>query len=292
MNYIFHTIGIIGYSRHLNNTITHKTLYYWLKKRKINVIMEKQTASFFKIKTAKIANLIEIGQKADLAIIIGGDGNMLRAANILSHYDIKIIGINHGNLGFLTDLEPNSALKELSNILKGNFLSEKRFLLEIKIYQHNIYRKTIFAINEVILHSKKISHMITFEIYINNNFTFTQHSDGLIIATPTGSTAYSLSAGGPIVTPEVNAIILLPVLPHNLSSRPIIINSNNIITLKFPQLTTNLKINCDNQTPVTIKNKSKIHIQRSSHYLNLIHPNTYNYFKTLKTKLGWAKSIY
>ncbi|QOI10928.1 NAD(+) kinase [Blochmannia endosymbiont of Colobopsis nipponica] len=289
MNYAFRTIGIIGCSQHRSNLITHKTLYNWLKKRGISVIIEKETASFLSIKKVQIGNLTDIAKKADLAIIIGGDGNMLRAANVLAHFDIKVIGINRGNLGFLTDLDPPSALKELAHILKGNFLSEKRFLLKAEIYKHNACNKRVFAMNEVFLHSEKMSHMIKFKVYINNNFTFAQNSDGLIIATPTGSTAYALSAGGPILSPTVDAIILVPVLPHTLSARPIIINSNDTIKLQFSQLNENLKIHCDNQIPISINNKNEIYIKRSNYYLNLIHPNSYNYFKKLNLKLGWSK---
>lgn len=286
---IFRVIGIIGYSHYPQAINTYNILYHWLSNQDIKVIIEQHTANLLNIKKKLIVgNLHEIGHYADLAIIIGGDGNMLRVANTLAQYDIKIIGINLGTLGFLTDLDPQSALIELSSILSGNFINEKRFLLNvtIKYPDHTIELGT--AINEVTLHTNTIRSMIEFELYINNNFTFSQRSDGLIISTPTGSTAYSLSAGGPILTPTVDAIVLVPICPHTLSSRPIVINSKSIICLKFSKIKSTLKIGCDNQIPTLICQKEEILIQRSNHYFNLIHPKNYNYFDTLNIKLGWS----
>lgn len=286
---IFRTIGIIGYSRYPQAINTYNTLYHWLSEKGITVMMEYHTANLLNIKKVVLGNLNDIGNYADLAIVIGGDGNMLRAANTLAEYDIKIIGINRGTLGFLTDLDPNSALTELSDVLSGHFINEKRFLLDVKIKRYNHLIKLGTAVNEVILHTNTIKNMIEFELYIDNNFTFSQRSDGLIIATPTGSTAYSLSAGGPILSPTVNAIVLVPICPHTLSSRAIVINSESIIFLKFSKTTSKLKIGCDNQTPALICKEEEILIQRSDHYLDLIHPNHYNYFNTLNIKLGWSK---
>lgn len=287
---IFRTIGVIGYSHYPQSITTYNVLHHWLSEKGVTVIMEKHIANLLNnTKKIIIGDLNYIGNFADLAIVIGGDGNMLRAANILSQYEIKIIGINLGTLGFLTDLNPNSALIELSKILSGHFINEKRFLLDVKIKHNNNITQLGTAINEVILHTNTIRNMIEFKLYINNNFTFAQKSDGLIIATPTGSTAYSLSAGGPILNPTVDAIILVPICPHTLSSRPIIINSKSTICLKFSKITSKLKIGCDNQTPTLICQEKEILIKKSNYHLNLIHPNNYNYFNTLNIKLGWSK---
>lgn len=287
---IFRTIGIIGYSHYPQAINTYSILYHWLSKKGITVMMENHTANLLNTQKIIIGNLDDIGNYADLAIVIGGDGNMLRAANILSQYNIKIIGINLGTLGFLTDLDPNSALIELSDVLSGHFINEKRFLLDVKIKHPNHLTRLGIAINEVILHANTIRNMIEFELYIDNNFTFSQRSDGLIVSTPTGSTAYSLSAGGPILSPTVDAIVLVPICPHTLSSRPIVINSKSIICLKFSKVTSKLKIGCDNQIPTFICQEEEILIQRSNHYLDLIHPKNYNYFDTLNIKLGWSKT--
>lgn len=288
---IFRTIGIIGYSHYPQAVNIYNMLYHWLSTKDVTIMVEHHIANLLNIQKVIIGNLDEIGNYADLAIVIGGDGNMLRAANILARYNIKIIGINLGTLGFLADLNPNSALTELSNVLSGQFINEKRFLLDVKIKRYDNHHPAQLgtAINEVILHADTTNNMIEFKLYIDKNFTFSQRSDGLIISTPTGSTAYSLSAGGPILSPTVDAIVLVSICPHTLSSRPIVINSKSAICLKFSKITSKLKIGCDNQIPTLICQKEEILIQRSNHYLDLIHPNNYNYFDTLNTKLGWSK---
>ncbi|CUR53770.1 NAD kinase [Serratia symbiotica] len=292
MNKKFTCIGIIGHPRYLSALSTHKILYHWLISHGYYVIIEQKISKFLKLKKAITGSLKDIGQKADLAIIVGGNGNMLNAARILAYCDIKVIGINHGNLGFLTDLNPSNAIKYLKDILKGEYINEQRFLLETNIYKNKKKKYISTALNEVILHSGKISHMIEFEVYINNCYAFSQHSNGIIIATPTGSTAYSLSAGGPILTPPLKAITLIPMFPHTLSARPLVINSNSTIQLKFIKKYNNLEINCDNQIFLPIKNGEKILIQRSNSYLNLIHPKNYNYFNILSSKLGWSKKLF
>ncbi|ADV33929.1 Probable inorganic polyphosphate/ATP-NAD kinase [Candidatus Blochmanniella vafra str. BVAF] len=286
---IFHTIGLIGNTYYPQAIHIYYTLYNWLHKKGIKVIIEQHTANLLHARKAIIGNLKDIGNLADLAIIIGGDGNILRAANILIRYNIKIIGINLGTVGFLADLHPKSALAELSKVLTGNFTNEKRFLLDVKIKRNNTVFKLGTAINEVILHTNTIRQLIKFKLYINNKFIFSSRSDGLIIATPTGSTAYSLSAGGPIVTPAINAVILIPICPHILSSRPIVVDNKSIISLKFSQFISKIRLGCDNQAPINIYGKKEILIQRSNYFLDLIHPNTYNYFKNLTIKLGWSK---
>lgn len=267
-------------------------LYQWLHYHSIKIIIEHHIAYLLNLAHyTTLGNLNQIGKQADLAIIIGGDGSMLRAAHVLFQYDIKIIGINLGTIGFLADLNPNSVLTELSKILNGNFINEKRFLLDVSIKNNNNLKKIGTAINEVILHTNTTGKMIAFDLYIDNNFICFLRADGFIISTPTGSTAYSLSAGGPILNPAVNAIILIPICPHSLSCRPIIIENKSIISLKFPKIAPKLKIGLDNKIPIDIYNKKKILIQRSTNYLHLIHPNSYNYFKNLKIKLGWAKNL-
>ncbi|QCI20335.1 NAD(+) kinase [Buchnera aphidicola (Brachycaudus cardui)] len=288
----FTCIGIVGHPRYASALITHKILYKWLIKNGYKVFIERTVSRSLKLDSAKTATLLEIGQSCDLAIIIGGDGNLLCAARVLSFYNIKIIGINRGNLGFLTDLNPDTGLQKLSEVLSGNYLLENRFLLDAQVCQDKVISRSSIAINEVVLHTKHLAHMIEFEVYINNKFSFSQRADGLIVSTPTGSTGYSLSAGGPIIETSLNAIVLMPMFPHTLSSRPLVIDSNSTICLKFSKAETNLKISCDSQIVLTIERGECVFIRRSSYYLNLIHPKSYNYFKTLTSKLNWSKKFF
>ncbi|ANZ22415.1 NAD kinase [Buchnera aphidicola (Diuraphis noxia)] len=292
MKQYFTYIGIVGYPRHESALITHKILYKWLVKNGYKVFIECTVARALNLNNADTATLIEIGQSCDLAIVIGGDGNLLCAARVLSIYNIKIIGINRGNLGFLTDLNPDTGLKKLSEVLSGNYFLENRFLLDAQVCQKKNISKSSIAINEVVLHTKHLAHMIEFEVYIDDKFSFSQRADGLIISTPTGSTGYSLSAGGPIIATSLDAMVLVPMFPHTLSARPLVIHSDSIICLKFSKVETNLKISCDSQIVLTIKKGECVFIRRSSFYLRLVHPKSYNYFQTLTSKLNWSKKFF
>ncbi|PHI29765.1 NAD(+) kinase [Budvicia aquatica] len=288
----FSCIGLVGHPRHPAALATHRTLYHWLKSKGYSVIIEQQIASDLDIESATVGSLAEIGQEADLAVVIGGDGNMLGAARVLSRYDIQVIGVNRGNLGFLTDLSPDNVQQQLAEVLEGEYISEQRFLLETQVYRANQPTRISTAINEVVLHPGKVAHMIEFEVYIDNNFAFSQRSDGLIISTPTGSTAYSLSAGGPILTPTLDAIVLVPMFPHTLTSRPLVINGSSVINLRFAHYSRDLEISCDSQIALPIQKDEEVIIKRSDAHLNLIHPKNYSYYNTLSTKLGWSKKLF
>lgn len=292
MNKKFSCIGLVGQPRHPEALITHATLYAWLKENNYSVIVEHQIAKKLSIEGAQTGSLAEIGQAADLAVVVGGDGSMLGAARVLANYDINIIGVNRGNLGFLTDLDPDNILQQLAAVLDGEYFTEQRFILEAQIFQKDQQTQISTAVNEIVLHPRKIAHMIEFEVYIDERFAFSQRSDGLIISTPTGSTAYSLSGGGPILTPTLNAIALVPMFPHTLSARPLVIHSNSTIRLRFPHFRSNLEISCDSQIALRICKGEEVFIRRSTDYLKLIHPKNYSYFNTLNAKLGWSKKLF
>lgn len=292
MNKHFNCIGIVGHPRHPTALTTHEMLWRWLTAKGYQVIVEKQIAQELSLHDVQTGTLAEIGQQADLAVVVGGDGNMLGAARVLARYDIKVIGINRGNLGFLTDLDPDNAQQQLDEVLQGNYFVESRFLLEAQVCKSDCSPRIGCAINEVVLHPGKVAHMIEFEVYIDEVFAFSQRSDGLIISTPTGSTAYSLSAGGPILTPSLEAIVLVPMFPHTLSARPLVINSSSTIRLRFSSRRSDLEISCDSQIALPIQEGEDVLIRRSANHLNLIHPKNYSYFNTLSSKLGWSKKLF
>ena len=237
-------------------------------------------------------NLPTIGAEAELAIVIGGDGNMLGAARELSLHDIGVIGVNRGNLGFLTDLAPEQALKQLSDVLVGHYHTEMRFLLDTEVVtdSHNSIRSN--AMNEVVLHSDKVAHMIEFEVFVDDQFVFSQRSDGLIVATPTGSTAYALSAGGSIIHPALAAINIIPMFPHTLSSRPLVVSAESCITLRVAPDNEPLQISCDGHNTLAVRPGASIQIRRQNEHLRLIHPHSYNYFNVLRNKLSWGSRLF
>ncbi|UXI00761.1 NAD(+) kinase [Photobacterium sp. TY1-4] len=293
MKRTFQTIALIGKPRNPDALQTHKGLYDWLFNQGYEVLVDHRLAGELDVPASTLCDLLTIGDKADLAIVVGGDGNMLGAARVLSRFDIAVIGVNRGNLGFLTDLDPDAFDSELEQVLAGEFLIEHRFLLEAEVHRHGQIKSRNAALNEAVLHPDKIAHMIEFEVYIDDNFAFSQRSDGLIVSTPTGSTAYSLSGGGPILSPSLNALSLVPMFPHTLSCRPLVVDGNRRIKLLVsPTNGSTLEVSCDGQVSLPVSPGDEIHIYQSPDQLKLIHPKNYSYYNVLRGKLGWSSKLF
>ena len=289
----FKTIGLIAKAEHAGAQQTLQALYRFLQEKGLSVIVDQRIISDLNVKKAKSAKLVDIGRRCDLAIVIGGDGYMLGAARVLSRFDIAVIGVNRGNLGFLTDLSPDNFEEPLNEVLAGNYLVEKRFLLEAQVHSHGHMKSSNTAVNEAVLHPDKIAKMIEFEVYVDDNFMLNQRADGLIISTPTGSTAYSLSGGGPILTPNLDAISLLPMFPHTLNSRPIVIDANSIVRLKIAESNkSEMQISCDSHVNLSVLPGDEVIIHKTKHQLKLVHPKNYNYFHVLQNKLGWGNELF
>jgi len=289
----FKTVGLIAKPQHSGARETVLSLCDFLQKKGITVIVDRRIASEFNLKDIKSNDLVGIGESCDLAIVIGGDGYMLGAARVLSRFDIAAIGVNRGNLGFLTDLDPDDYETPLTEVLAGNYLVEKRFLLEAQVHSHGHMKSSNTAVNEAVLHPDKIAHMIEFEVYVDDNFMLSQRADGLIISTPTGSTAYSLSGGGPILTPNLDAISLLPMFPHTLNSRPIVIDANSTVRLKVAETNrSEMQISCDSHVNLSVLPGDEVVLRKTKHQLKLVHPENYNYFHVLQNKLGWGSKLF
>jgi NAD+ kinase len=290
----FEVIAIIGKPRDQQAIQTHKELYQWLTTLGYSVFIDDRLKEILTdIPQDHFSSLIELGKQADLAIVVGGDGNMLGAARVLSRFDISVIGVNRGNLGFLTDLNPEDFQTHLQAVLKGEYMEEERFLLEAEVHRHGQIKSHNAALNEAVLHPGKIAHMIEFEVYIDDKFAFSQRSDGLIISTPTGSTAYSLSGGGPIVSPSLNAITLVPMFPHTLSCRPLVVDGKRRIKLVVsPDNRGTQEVSCDGQISLPVSPGDEVIIYQSPNVLKLIHPKDYSYYSVLRSKLGWSSKLF
>ena len=288
----FKCIGLVGIPRKLEAIETHQVLYDWLVNLGIDVLVEDRLAQYIKLPSNVYASLDTIGEQADLAIVVGGDGNMLRSARHLSHYKIKVIGVNRGNLGFLTDISHDHVIEQLTPVIKGEYDDDSRFLLEVSIYSDGQLINSGFAVNEIVVTPNTVAHMIDYDVYINERNAFSQRADGLIIATPTGSTAYSLSAGGPILAPHLDALIITPMFPHSLAVRPLVIKSDDPIHLKFPTTALDLNIACDSQIILPVRPTQDVIIRRSNYEFNLIHTKDYDYFNNLSSKLGWSQKMF
>lgn len=289
----FKTIGLIGKPNHSEAKQTLLALYSFLERKGMKLVIDLRIAPELPIKNLNCADLSGIGESCDLAIVVGGDGYMLGAARTLSRFEIAVIGVNRGNLGFLTDLDPDDFEQPLCEVLNGEYQIEKRFLLEAQVYRDGEIKSSSTAVNEAVLHPDKIAHMIEFEVYIDDEYMLKQRADGLIISTPTGSTAYSLSGGGPILTPNLDAISLLPMFPHTLNSRPIVIDAESYVRLKICKNNkSGMQISCDSHVNLSVSPGDEVFIKKTQHELKLVHPKNYNYFHVLQSKLGWGNKLF
>ncbi len=287
----FKTIGIYGRVKNDGVKETLKALIQYLSQFSQKVLVEAETAEPLNDPSLEIITHDQIGTQCDLLIVVGGDGSLLHAAHAIVNETIPVLGINRGSLGFLTDILPTE-LEKVKSILDGKYTLEKRFLLTTKIQLNKELIGQDYALNEVALIPDAKPHMIEFEIYIDDQFVCSQDSDGLIIATPTGSTAYALSGGGPILHPQLDAIVLVPMFPHTLSSRPIVIEGNCQIKIVISlNNTTSPRISCDGREALSAPTGSHITIHKNSKPLHLIHPLDYHYYKALRSKLHWGKKL-
>ena len=219
--------------------------------------------------------------KAKLLIAIGGDGTMLNCSRKFGSEGIPILGINLGNLGFLADIDPKDITSSLLNVIEGKFEKDERFFLEGGIEGN---KSRFLALNEIVVHSGKIAQLIEFSVFIDESFVYRQKADGLIISSPTGSTAYSLSGGGPIVHPDVNTILLVSMLPHNLSTRPLLVEAGSEIRIELENKKSILSF--DSHENLSLKGKSIVRVYKAKSSLTLIHPQGQDFFASCRNKLG------
>lgn len=287
----FKSIGIIGRVRNTGVKETFKALIDYLQKLHLHIYIEEDTAETLNETSLPSLSREKLGQHCDLLIVVGGDGSLLHAAHIAVNQDLPVLGINRGSLGFLTDILPTE-LSKIEPILRGEYTVEKRFLLTTSIEIHGNHIGQDDSLNEVAIIPDAIPHMIEFEIYIDDQFVCSQNSDGLIIATPTGSTAYALSGGGPILHPQLDAMVLVPMFPHSLSSRPIVVEGNRRINIIItPHNITSPRVSCDGRAYLNTPAGSHITIRKKPHQLHLIHPLDYHYYEALRSKLHWGKKL-
>lgn len=288
----FKKVAILGLPRKGNSVKqTIVRLINFLSTRQHEVYVEQRIYDVYHLKNVIPINPSDIGKTVDLAIVVGGDGSMIGANRNFEKNNIPVIGVNRGHLGFLTDLKPLHVEDELSLVLDGKYTVEKRYLLKVSVVEDGIVLESYNALNEAVIHPKKIAHMFAFEIFIDNQFMNSVKADGLIVSTPTGSTAYALSAGGPILTPDIDAFSLIPMFPHTLNNRPIVINDKHIITIDFLGDESS-EISIDGQVIVNVAAHQKVMIQKSDAFISLIHPETYSYYNALREKLGWGAKLF
>lgn len=286
--------NIVIYGRQRVYTAEYYQTIEQLKKYLLNkncqVTIELETAKNIQEKNLPIISFADLDTSYDLLVVIGGDGSMLNAALSAAKFAIPVVGINRGRLGFLADIAPGDLQENFDEILLGKGITETRFMLEATI-EHKRKKTTIgCALNDVVLLPGHVSHMIEFAIYIDGQAVCSQRADGLITATPTGSTAYALSGGGPILNPQLDAIVMVPMFPHTLSSRPLVVDCNSKIKIAIdPNSSTKAHVSYDGNEHIPLSAGDYLHINKFAKPLTLIHPPGYNYYETLRSKLGWQR---
>jgi NAD+ kinase len=288
----FRNIGIIGRLGSSQVLETVRRLKRFLLDRQLHVVLEESIAEVVPGHNLQIASRRILGEVCDLVIVVGGDGSMLGAARALAWSKVPVLGINRGSLGFLTDIRPDDLEAKVGEVLDGQYSVENRFLLEAEVRRAGEPIGQGDALNDVVLHPGKSTRMIEFELYIDGQFVCSQKADGLIIATPTGSTAYSLSAGGPIMHPKLDAIVIVPMYPHTLSSRPIVVDGNSELKIVVsPNMAIYPQVSCDGQNHFTCAPGDTVTIKKKPQKLHLIHPLDHNYYEVCRTKLGWGSRL-
>ncbi len=282
----------MGRKGHAGTVDTLNRLLRFLAAKSLPVVIDDQTAALVTDDSATQYKLSELSKHCDLLIVVGGDGTMLNTVKHVVADEIPVIGVNRGRLGFLTDILPDELDTALERVLAGEFDLEKRFLLDVFGPGPDSEAFLGSALNDIVIHPGPAAQMIEFELFIDDKFVYSLESDGLIVATPTGSTAYALSAGGPIMHPGLHAMVLVPMYPHSLSSRPIAVGGDSEIRLVVAEHTRrNPLISCDGEVKYTASAGDSFLIRKKPIPLNLIHPSGHSFYQSCRSKLGWGNRL-
>lgn len=290
MKFPFRNIALIG--KHKAPEISEPVLRLagFLSAKGVAVVVDSLTAEHLKNNSYPAMTLTEIGHTVDLAVVMGGDGTMLNIARTLSLHQVPLVGVNLGRLGFLTDLTLDNMQDSLAEMLDGKFVTEQRMLLTARVMRNDVEVYSGRAFNEVVVHRNNTSSMIEFEVRIDGEYLYNQRADGLIVATPTGSTAYAMSASGPILHPGLDVIELVPICPHTLSNRPIVVKGNSVIEILVHR-TGDIHVRFDSHTSYDLQLHDKIIVTRHPEAACLLHPVGHSYYHTLREKLLWNQTL-
>jgi NAD+ kinase len=252
-----------------------------------DLVVERETAAYATIAGATIVDLPDLGRHADLVIAIGGDGTMLALGRQLAPFDVPLIGVNQGRLGFLTDISLSEMTATLGAMLDGRCVEQRRTLLQVTVERAEGTREDALALNDVVVNRGALGSMIECAVAIDGRFAYAMRADGIIVATPTGSTAYALSAGGPILSPQLAAFLLVPVAPHALTHRPLAIADECRIAITVLQ-GRDAGIHCDGQGHFVLAEGDRVLLERAAFRARLLYPEGHDDFATLREKLHWS----
>jgi NAD+ kinase len=290
MSKSFQTVGLMGKHQDPGVADTLEKLVVDLGRRGLEVLLDESAAAYFQQPRQAVLDREQLADRCDLVIVVGGDGSMLNAARSLADAGVAMLGINLGRLGFLADILPSQMREHLDQILAGHYQEEFRSLLHATVYRHGNVVSESDALNDVVVHKWDIARMIELDTTIDGRFLYALRADGLIVSTPTGSTAYALSGGGPILDPSLQALVLVPICPHTLSNRPIVLSDQvRIELLVHGEDHSQAQITCDGQVNFALLPGDVVRIRRKEHALRLIHPKEHDHFDVMRKKLRWAE---
>ena len=286
---MFKTIGVFGKYRDASVEESLKTLAQYLESKGIKVKIGHTTAEEITRDLPQERINDELCAGIDLAIVIGGDGTLLHVARNMAVSNVPVVGVNRGRLGFLTDIPQADMLSEIDAILNGDYTIEHRMMLDVQVLRDQEVLYQHIALNDVVIGKHALEKLINWQADVNGQFVTSARSDGVILATPTGSTAYALSAGGAIMHPGIGVISMVPVSPHTLSNRPITLPGDATIALTIKNRTQNCAhVSCDGLIGFKLLGDETVQVTRSEHAVKLVHTEKYNYFAMLRAKLGWG----
>lgn len=287
---MFNKIGLITNSgvKTIQNTLSELIEYLQASNREI--VLDKCCADLVNNKQFKVCEADDLGNHCDLVIAIGGDGTMLMASHLLCDFDVPLLGINLGHVGFLADIPADDIARNMDEILNGHYVEDVRFLLRGQVFRNDECVYEGYAFNDVVIQKWNIARLVELETYINGAFVHTHRSDGLIVSSPTGSTAYALAGGGPVVHPSLDALLLVPICPHSLTNRPIVVDGNSEIEVVIgTREIDHARLTFDGEIKLELAPSDRIKVQKKNKKIRLIHPPEHDQFHILREKLHWSK---
>lgn len=287
----FRNIGVVARPNSEQALGSTRQLVMFLKQRGYGVIVENVLSAELADLNLQSATRKQMGESCDLVIVVGGDGCLLGAGRTFAGYNVPVLGVNRGRLGFLTDISPHELEEKVGQVLAGDYTTEYRFLLHMEVQRGRSVIGEGVALNDVVLLSGDSVHMLEFDLLIDSTFVYNQRSDGLIISTPTGSTAYALAGGGPIMHPKLDAIVMVPLNPHTLSSRPLVVAGDSEIKLRVTTEQLLPLVSCDGQEGIRVKYGDIVFVRKKTKKLMLLHPPGHDFYEACRSKLGWSSRL-
>lgn len=292
MSHGFSSIGIIGKRDDPSVADTLSRLTEYLAQRERRTLLDEGTARLLPDWRGEIRERDDLGGDCDLVVVVGGDGTLLEAGRAVAPHGTPLLGVNLGRVGFMVDVLPAEMAATLDEVFAGHYVLEPRLLLAARVQFADGGEPAgpFFALNDVVVRNKQLARVLEFDTFMDDTFISHHRADGIIVASPTGSTAYALSGGGPVLHPALPAVTLVPICPHTLSDRPLVLDARHRIEIRVgPEDDIQALCSVDGQMNQTLCAGDRVSVERADHELTLIHPPGYDYFKILRNKLHWGR---